>query len=113
MTFRLASPATVLALAATVATLASGCSASVSTGGDTIAADDIAQEATTQLTPKLHGQLGSIDCPNDLDAKTGESETCTLTAKDGTAYDMTAEITSVDGGGTAQFHFQVTGKQAG
>lgn len=112
MTLRPALPAAPVALAATVALLVSGCSASVSFGDKTVAADDIGQEASTQLQPQAKQKIESVDCPEDLDAKAGEKETCSITLADGSTYDMTAKITSVDDNGKAQFHFQVT-KQTG
>ena len=95
-------------VAASVALAA--CEASVEVGGDSISADDIETEASSALAAKVGQTPKSIDCPDDLDAKEGESETCTLTAKDGTTYDMTATIESVSDDGTAHFDFQVGNK---
>jgi len=95
-------------LAASV-TLAA-CEASVEIGGDTISADDIEAEASSALGAKVGQTPKSVDCPDDLDAKEGESEQCTLTAKDGTTYEMTATIESVSDDGTAHFDFQVGNK---
>ena len=95
-------------LAASLALAA--CEASVEIGGDSISADDIETEASSALAAKVGQTPKSIDCPDDLDAKEGESETCTLTAKDGTTYEMTATIESVSDDGTAHFDFQVGNK---
>jgi len=86
------------------------CEASVEVGGDTIAADDIEKEASSALAAKYNKAPKSIDCPDDLDAKEGESETCTLTSDDGTTYPMTATIESVTDDGTANFDFRVGDK---
>ena len=48
----------------------------------------------------------SISCPDDLDAKAGAQETCILTADDGTTFNMTATVKSVDGDNT-ELTFQV------
>jgi len=97
-----------VAISCVVAALAlAACEASVEIGGDTISADDIESEASSALAAKVGQTPKSIDCPDDLDAKEGESEQCTLTAKDGTTYEMTATIESVSDDGTAHFDFQV------
>ena len=96
--------ALVSVLAASVAL--SACEGEVSIGGDSVSADDIETEAKSALTAKVGEAPESIDCPSDLDAKEGESETCTLTAKDGKTYDMTATVSSVDGD-TTNLEFQV------
>ncbi len=107
MSAKHAKPAVCLAVAAVAAALASGCSGKVEIGSNTVSASDIESEANAALTKKVGQAPASIDCPNDLDAKAGQSEACTLTAKDGTTYPMTATITSVSGDNTAHFHFSV------
>ncbi len=107
MSLKLGGPTAGLAIAVVVAALASGCSAKVEIGGNTVSASELESEATAALTKKVGQAPASIDCPNDLDAKAGESEACTLTAKNGTTYPMTATITSVSGDNTAHFHFAV------
>jgi hypothetical protein len=78
-------------------------------GGSTVSASEIETKATEALTKSVGQAPKSIECPSDLDAEAGAKETCVLTADDGTTYDMTAEITSVDGD-TAEFDFQVADK---
>jgi len=95
-----------LAAAVTLA----ACEASVEVGGDSISADDIESKASSALATKYDQAPPTIDCPEDLDAKEGESEQCKLTAKNGTTYPMTATIESVSDDGTAHFHFQVGDK---
>lgn len=84
--------------------------AEVSIGGDSVSKSEIESKATEALTKKVGEAPASIVCPSDLDAKAGESETCTLTTKQGPSYDMTATIESVSGDGTVQFNFQVADK---
>jgi hypothetical protein len=85
------------------------CSGSVSIGGDTVSKSEIESKATEALSAKVGQTPKSIVCPEDLDAKAGESEECTLTADDGTTIGVTATIESVSGD-TVQFHFQVANK---
>jgi len=103
---RLAALVPVLAASLTLA----ACEGEVSIGDSTVAADDIASEASSALAKKVGQAPKSVSCPDDLDVEVGQSETCTLTANDGSTYDMTAKITSVDGE-TANFDFQVGDKQ--
>ena len=86
--------------------LLSACGGSVSIGEDQAKSSDIEAKATEVLTAKVGEAPRSIECPDDLDVKKGESETCVLTDKKGTTYDMTATIVSVDGD-TANFSFKV------
>lgn len=75
-------------------------------GSGTISADDVANKAESALAEKV-GQRPDITCPDDLEAKKGESETCTLTdPNSGTEYDMTATVSSVEGD-TYHLDFQV------
>jgi hypothetical protein len=98
--------ALVLASTLGAAMALAACEEEVSIGDKTVSSSEVESKATEALTAKVGQAPASIDCPNDLDAKAGESETCTLTAKDGTKYEMTATIKSVDGD-TANFDFQV------
>ena len=100
--------ATVVPLIAAALAL-SACEASVEVGGNSVSASEIESQATDSLTKQVGQAPKSISCPEDLDAKVGESETCVLTATDGTTFDMTATITSV-ADETAHFDFEVAGK---
>jgi uncharacterized protein DUF4333 len=75
-------------------------------GDDSVSSSEIEEKAKTSLSKEVGQTPKSISCPSDLDAKEGEKETCTLTDNEGNTYDMTAEITSVDGD-NVEFHFQV------
>ena len=99
--------AAVSAVAAAV--LASdGCSASISTGGDTVSKEEVAKEAQAKFDAiarsKGQAKFPPITCPSDLDAKKGASERCSATGDDGT-LGITVTVTGVDGG-TAHLHFQ-------
>lgn len=87
----------------------SACEGEVSFGGDTVSAGDIETEATTALTKEVGEAPESIDCPDDLDAEEGATTTCTLTDKRGKSFDMTATVSSIDGG-TTNLEFQVKKK---
>ena len=105
--------ALVAASAIGVATALAACDgeAEVSVGGDSVSQSEIESKATEALTKEVGQAPASIDCPSDLDAKAGESETCTLTTKEGPKYEMTATIKSVStDDDTVQFDFQVADK---
>jgi predicted metalloprotease len=89
--------------AALTVVLAAGCGGDSS---DTVSAGEVEEKAKAALSKKTGQTPKSIACPNDLDAKQGAKETCTLTADDGATYDMTVEISSVDGD-NVEFDFQV------
>jgi hypothetical protein len=103
-----ASP-TRLAPLALLAALAVGLAAC---GGDgTVPSSEVESKASEALSKQVGQTPKSIDCPSDLDAEVGAKETCVLTADDGTTFDMTAEITSVnEDDDTVEFHFQVADK---
>ena len=102
--------AVVISIAAASVAL-SACEESVSVGGSSVSKSEIESKATEKLGAEVGQVPKSVVCPDDLDAKVGESETCVLTAKDGTTYDMTAKITSVDDdGGNVELDFQVANK---
>lgn len=82
-------------LAGSLVLSACGGSASVEVGESTVSASEIESGATKQLTKEVGQAPESIDCPSDLEAKVGESETCTLTAPGGQKYDMNVTISSV------------------
>lgn len=89
--------------------LGASCSESVEIGDNTVSKSEIESKATEVLSAKVGQTPKSIVCPGDLEAKAGKSEECTLTAKDGTAYKMSATIKSVKGD-TVDFDFQVASK---
>jgi hypothetical protein len=78
-------------------------------GDDSVSSSEIEEKAKTSLTAKVGQEPAAIDCPSDLEAKQGETETCTLTDEQGTTYDMTATITSVSGD-NYELDFQVADK---
>ena len=75
-------------------------------GDDAVSSGEIEEKAKTALSKEVGQTPKSISCPSDLDAEVGATETCTLTADDGTTIDMTAEVTSADGD-NVELHFQV------
>ena len=84
--------------------------AEVSLGGGSVSQTEVESKAMTALTKEVGQAIASIDCPGGLDAKVGESETCTLTTKQGPKYAMTATIKSVSDHDTVEFDFQVADK---
>lgn len=97
-------------IGAAVAFTACGGEAEVSVGDDSVSQSEIESKATEALTKEVGQAPASIDCPNDLEAKAGESETCTLTTKQGPKYEMTATIKSASDDGQVEFDFQVADK---
>jgi hypothetical protein len=80
-------------------------------GGGTVASSEVESKASEAISKEVGQTPKSIDCPSDLEAEVGAKETCVLTADDGTTYDMTAEITSVnEDDDTVEFQFQVADK---
>ncbi len=75
-------------------------------GDATVSKSEIEDKATSALAKAAGQTPKSISCPDDLDAKAGAQETCILTADDGTTFNMTATVKSVDGDNT-ELTFQV------
>lgn len=78
---------------AAVAT-AAGCS--FSTGGVTVAKDDVATEISNQLKQEVGRAPESVSCPSDLKGEVGATLRCELTDS-GDTYGVTATVTKVDG----------------
>ncbi len=98
-------PRCALPLLGTLALLA-GCSGSVDVDiGKRVPEDQVERNAQAALSAKVGSQAPPIDCPDDLGAKVGEQLTCT-TELDGKPYDVTVEVTSVEGG-DVKFDVQV------
>ena len=81
------------------------------TGADSgsIPTSEIESKATESLTKQVGQEPKSIDGPKDLPLEEGASETCVLTADDGTTIDMTATVKSVSGD-SFELDFQVADK---
>ncbi len=77
--------------------LITGCSGSVGIGDKVIDKSEVEQGASDALA-KIVGQApDTVTCPDDLDAKVGATERCTLTAgKD--ELGMTVTVKSLDEG---------------
>ena len=86
--------AATIAVAAVLATGA--CSASVSVGTKQVAADKVAAQMSSQLAATVGKAPDDVTCPEGLDAEVDATVTCTLTDQ-GTKYDVTGTVTSVDG----------------
>ena len=78
---------------AAVAT-AAGCS--FSTGGVTVAKDDVATEISNQLKQEVGRAPESVTCPSDLKGEVGATLRCDL-QDGGETYGVTATVTKVDG----------------
>ena len=101
----------ILALAAILgsAFILSACSGEVSVGDDSISASELETQASASLTKEYGEKPESLDCPEDLKAEVGETETCELVDQAGNHYDAKITITSVDDDGNAQFNVKVGG----
>ncbi|WP_220451274.1 DUF4333 domain-containing protein [Nocardioides dongkuii] len=84
------------AVAATVATLSTGCSAEVSAGGSAMSEGQVEDLLMEKITEEAGQEPDDVDCPDDLDAEVGATMTCTLTAGTDT-LDIDVEVTSVEG----------------
>lgn len=81
-------------------------------GSASISADEVASKAESALGEKI-GNKPEVECPEDLPAEKGKSQTCTLTDPDsGKKYDMTAKVTEVDGD-RYRLGFEVAGQSSG
>jgi hypothetical protein len=72
--------------------VAAGCSA----GEKILPKEDVEAGAKEALTKSVGQEPDSVSCPDDLDAKVGASERCTLTSG-GDTLGMTVTVKSVDG----------------
>lgn len=68
--------------------------AACSAGSASVSADDVAAQAEEQFTAQF--PVDSVDCPEDLPGEVGATVTCVLVSE-GTSFEMTAEVTSVEG----------------
>lgn len=90
------------------AVVLSACEGEVSVGGeDTISASELEKQTSNALTAKTGEKPASVTCPEDLDAKKGETEVCEIEDQAGNLYDGTITITSVDDDGNAEFNVKV------
>lgn len=96
--------AAALCIAAALATGA--CSASVSVGDKQVDADKVAAQMSSQLAAAVGKAPDDVTCPEALDAEVGATVICTLT-DDGTEYDVTGTVTSVDDDDTVNFDVKV------
>ena len=81
----------------------SGCSASFSTGGDTIDQSDEVKNAQNFIDQQLTSlpPTKSVSCPDGVDAKVGTTFTCTATLDNGQKVTIPLAVTSTsDNGGT-------------
>ena len=67
----------------------SGCSSSVESS-------DVEEQISQQLEKQIGQAPDDVKCPNDLDAKEGAEERCTLTVE-GQEFGVSVKVTKVDG----------------
>ena len=93
--------AAAVAVAAT-ALLAAGC------GTKSVSKGDIEAQIKDQLAKRGYtAPVKSVSCPDDLEAKVGKKEACTLTYKSGHQFEVRARVVSVSGK-TAHLDYTVT-----
>jgi ABC-type oligopeptide transport system substrate-binding subunit len=80
--------AAIAVLALSAALLLSAC------GEKTISKSTVEKQIKTKFAPVA--KITSVSCPDDLEAKVGKKETCTITSG-GKKYKTTATITKVSG----------------
>lgn len=66
-------------------------------GGDSIDADDLSEEVSTELGELRGVEPPDVSCPDELESEVGATTTCLLTAEDGSTIDVNVEVTEVDG----------------
>lgn len=82
--------ATVALLAATM--VVAGC------GTETLDQADLEGELRTQLGESAGAEPESVSCPDDIEASTGTSFSCTLVAPNGDEVTVEGEVTNDEGG---------------
>ncbi len=103
------SPRRLIGLAAVIGSVLvlGACKSQVSIGEKTIDQDELELSSSRTLQKEYGERPTSIDCPEDLKAETGATETCELVDKRGNRYDMQVTVTSVDDDGNAKFNIKV------
>jgi Domain of unknown function (DUF4333) len=74
---------------------AGACSCSVSSKA-TVSKGDVANQITSKLTDAAGNKPDSVSCPDDLQAKVGAQQNCTMKVKDQT-FNVNVTVTSVNG----------------
>jgi hypothetical protein len=85
------------------------CGGTVGVGEKVLNKSDVERGAKEQLTATVGQAPKSISCPGDMKARVGETQSCTLTADDGTKLGTTITVTKVNGG-RATYEVAVDGK---
>jgi hypothetical protein len=88
---RIARALAVTTLAALPLVALTGCSTQ-----KTVSASELGTKAQAALADATGGEVPPVSCPSDLEAKAGNTTTCTITDDTGAVYDVTVTITSVD-----------------
>ena len=88
-----------------------GCSFEASTGGDSVDADTLADEVSSQLAESVGQEPDDVTCSDDLEAEVDAETRCELTAGDQT-YGVTVTVTEVQDG-NASFDIQVDDEPQG
>ena len=86
-----------LAIALAVVLLAMGCSRVLDT-------DSVESEIKEQLERQLSGVSVEVDCPEDVDAKQGETFDCVATSEEG--QKATIAVTQTDDDGSIDFRVE-------
>ncbi|GAA1240572.1 DUF4333 domain-containing protein [Prauserella halophila] len=76
-----------------------GCSAQVES-------DELEKQVKSSLEESTGNEAKGVECPDDLEAETGATTRCTLTAMDGTRLGVSVEVTSVEDS-QAKFEIEV------
>lgn len=62
----------------------------------TVSASELGTQAQAALAESIGGEVPPVTCPSDIEAKVGNTATCSITSDEGDIYDVTITITSVD-----------------
>ncbi len=78
-------------------------------GDASVSSGDVESQIKTQIGKLGTAKISDVSCPDDLEAKVGKSEKCTLTYASGNKLEVTATVDKVSGD-TVNFKMVVTKK---
>lgn len=93
------------------AALLAGCEASVSTGDDNVNADEVSSKITAEYKKQTGLDMSGLEC-EEVEAKAGETFTCTASNSVDVSLDLDGRIKSVEGD-NVDFHWEVATATAG
>lgn len=93
-----------------VVLLVAGCSGSVGIGEDVLYKADVEHDSAIALANSTGLPVPDVSCPDDLEAKVGATERCTLTDSKGNTLGVTVTVKSLGPDNTANYEAVVDSK---